>query len=121
VTQGGSVALWDARDDRLLHQFGVACRAPGAASLSPGDSKVAVVCGDGRVLVLDAATGQQLTDLPAITGSAVEGASFSPDGRSIITAVSVGNRLGGVKIWSTELANPSLPEVKRLAEHLVNP
>jgi WD40 repeat protein len=120
VTEDGSVTLWDARDGRQLRHFGT-CQVPYRASLSPGDREVAVTCEDGSVSVYDAATGQLLTKLPAINGEVNWAASFSPDGKSIITDVDYGHSAGGVQIWNSELANSSLPAVERLARRLVNP
>jgi WD40 repeat protein len=119
VTQGGFVTVWDARNGQWLHSFSV-CPASNTASLSPDDSKIAVACGDNSVGVYGAATGQQLTTLPATSGI-VWTASFSPDGKSIITAIDGSPSAGGVEIWSSEFANPSLPAIERLAERLVNP
>jgi hypothetical protein len=79
-----------------------------------------IACGDGSVDVFDAATDQLLTQLPAFFGVTVDSAFFSPDGKSIITAEG-GHSAGGVQIWSTELANPSLPAVEQIARQFVHP
>ena len=118
VTQGGFLTVWDARNDQRLHSFSL-CPAPNSAELSPDDSKIAVACGDNSVGVYSAA-GKQLTTLPATSGI-VGDASFSPDGKSIITAVVGPASEGGVEIWSDELANPSLSAVERIAKHVLKP
>jgi WD40 repeat protein len=119
LTQGASITVWDAPDGRELRQFGV-CSSPFSASPSPDGSKIAVGCGDDSVGVYDATTGELLTRLPAST-EVIDSVSFSPDGKSIITAVGGSGSPGGVQIWSSALANPSLPAVERIAEHLLHP
>ena len=73
------------------------CPSPYSATLSPDGSKIAVACEDGSVPVLDAATGQQLTQLPPTSAGVVETASFSPDGKSIVTADTAVAMLGACR------------------------
>ena len=49
----------------------------------------------------------------------VNSATFSPDGQSIITTFGL-DQTGGVRVWSSELANPSLQVIDHLvAERVV--
>ncbi len=60
---------------------------------------------------LTSATGGLLATLePQPSGPSLNGASFSPDRRTVVVASSDGPSL----IWSTELARP-LPEVEKIA------
>ena len=119
MTVSGVVTVWDARDDQPLRSIDASCPSPYSATPSPDGSKIAVSCEDGSVLVLDAATGQQLTQLPPTSAGVVETASFSPDGKSIVTAAYSSSDAGGVQIWSSELATPSLSALERLAEQRI--
>ena len=110
----GAVTVRAARDGRrlgLIH----ACPSPSGASFSPDGSKIVVACGDGSAPVFAAATGQQLTVLSAASAGTVSSAAFSPDGKTIVTAIDAGDA-GGVQIWNSELATPSLRALERLAE-----
>jgi WD40 repeat protein len=119
VTASGSgvVTVRAARDDRRLHSID-ACPSPSRASLSPDGSKIVVACGDGSAPVFAAATGRQLTVLSAASAGTVSSAAFSPDGKTIVTAIDAGD-VGGVQIWNSELATPSLPALERLAEQRI--
>src|SRR5262249_34545439 len=114
ASESGVVTVWAARDDRRLRSID-ACLAPSTASFSPDGSKIVVACGDGSAPVFAAATGRQLTVLSAASAGTVSAAAFRPDGKTIVTAVDAGDA-GGVQIWNSELATPSLPALKRLAE-----
>jgi WD40 repeat protein len=113
ASDAGAIAIWSA-DDQLVSSFR-ACPSPSSASLSPGGRYVAVACSGGLVPVYSAA-GQELAVIadPGIASSA----AFSPDGQSIITAFGLG-QTGGVRIWSSELANTSLPMLERLARQRI--
>jgi WD40 repeat protein len=113
VSGGGTVTVWAAPADWRLSSF-QACPSPNAASPSPDGSKIVVACGDGSALVFDAATGQQLTTLPATSTGAASSVGFSPDGKSIITAVNA-EGTGAVQVWNAELANPSISVIERIA------
>ncbi len=114
----GVVTIWAASDDRQLLPPINACPRPSTASFSPDGSKIVVACGDGSAPVFDAATGEQLTMLQAANAGQVNSAAFSPDGKSIVTAFDA-DGTGGVRIWSSQLATPSLTTLERLAEQRV--
>ena len=114
ASESGVVTVWAARDDRRLRSID-ACPSPSTASFSPDGSKIVVACGDGSAPVFAAATGRQLTVLSAASAGTVSSAAFSPDGKTIVTAIDAGDA-GGVQIWNSELATPSLPALERLAE-----
>jgi WD40 repeat protein len=119
TSEDGFVTIWATRGYRQLLSIN-ACPSPNTASFSPGGSKIVVGCGDGSTPVFNAATGQQLTVLQAVNaGTVIGSAAFSPDGTSIVTAFAANganyNTIGGVRIWSSELATSSLPTLERLA------
>jgi WD40 repeat protein len=109
---GGTLTVWAVPGDRPFSFE--ACPAPGTAAPSPDGSKIVVACGDGSALVFDAATGKQLTVLPATTGGTVSSAGFSFDGNSIITVVD-SEGTGAVQVWNAELANPSSSVIAQIA------
>jgi WD40 repeat protein len=112
ASDNGTVVIWAARDDRPLLRPIEACPTPSTASFSPDGTKIVVGCGNGSVPVFDAATGQQLTVLPAAGAGTVNSAAFSPDGKSIITAIG-GGGTGEVRIWKSEFATASLRALER--------
>ena len=85
-SDSGTLTVWTARDDRPRRSI-AACPSLSTASPSPDGSEIVVACGDGSAQVFDAATGEQLTALPAANAGTVSSAGFSPDGKSIITGV----------------------------------
>ena len=117
ASESGVVTIWAARDGRPLRSID-ACASPNTASFSPDGSKIVIACGDGSAPVFAAATGRQLTVLSAASAGTVSSAAFSPDGKTIVTAIDAGD-VGGVQIWNSELATPSLPALERLAEQRI--
>jgi WD40 repeat protein len=115
--QSGAVTVWATRDGRPGRPINV-CPSFNTVSLSPDGSKIVAACGDGGAPVFDAATGKQLIVLPAASSGAVGSASFSPDGKRIITAIDAGN-VGGIQIWNSELATPSRTRLMQLARQRV--
>lgn len=51
---------------------------------------------------------------PGIANSA----AFSPDGKSIVTTFGI-DQTGGVRVWSSELANPSRRILQQLAKQRI--
>ncbi|HWE35827.1 MAG TPA: hypothetical protein VG406_04585 [Isosphaeraceae bacterium] len=97
--QNGTLVLWSLAEPRAV--YSMALDGPAAATLSPGRKSLAVVA-DGRLLVLDPATGAaQGTGeaLPASNGFA--GVAIKPDGKEAVAII--GNR---VARW--DLANGRL-------------
>ena len=115
ASSAGVVTIWNAHDYRPLLAID-ACPTPNTASFSPKGSKVVVGCGNGSAPVFDARTGNQLTVLPG-TGL-VNSAAFSPDGKSIVITFGA-NGTGGLEIWNSQLANPSVTALEQLAEHRI--
>ena len=109
----GSVTIWSAGGQQL-DSFR-ACPNPDTASLSPGGGDVVVACSGGSVAVFTAA-GQETTVMsdPGIANSA----AFSPDGKSIVTTFGI-DQTGGVRVWSSELANPSRRILQQLAKQRI--
>jgi WD40 repeat protein len=117
ASQSGAVTVWTTGDGRHGRPINV-CPSFLTAALSPDGSKIVAACGAGGAPVFDAATGKQLIVLPTV-GSVADGtASFSPDGKRIITTFAVGS-VGGIQIWNSELATPSLSVIERIAEQRI--
>jgi WD40 repeat protein len=121
ASSGGIVTIWSAHDDQPVddqpvHYF-TACPSPSTASFSPDARQIVVGCSDGTVAVFSA-TGQQLTVMsnPGIVNSA----AFSPNGKTLVTAFTLGDS-GYVRIWSSQLAASSLPALEQLAKRWVSP
>lgn len=119
----GAVTIWTAADDKWSLPPINACPSPNTASFSPDGSKIVVARETGTALVFDAATGQQLAALQTASAGSVNSASFSPDGKTIVTAFGAegvsGGVTGGVRIWSAELATPSLTALERIAQQRI--
>jgi WD40 repeat protein len=126
--------LWDAASGRLLHTLtGHACGV-GAAAFSPDGGRVVTV-GDGATYhagggssngsnapeantvarVWDTATGKQVLAIqwPASVMGFVRHVEFSPDGRRILTASTVGSGSGDYDrppmLWDAETGKPLVP------------
>ena len=112
-----TVTVWAARGDQPPRTI-PACPSAATAALNPDGSQIVVACQDGTARVFDAATGRQLTVLAATTDGVVNWAGFSPDGKSIVTALEAGGA-SGVEVWNSELANPSPSAIERIAEQRV--
>jgi WD40 repeat protein len=113
ASASGRVTIWSA-DDQRLNSFW-ACPSPYTVALSPGGGDVVVACSGGSVPVFTAA-GQEMTVMsdPGTANSA----AFSPNGRSIVTAFGI-DQTGGVRVWSSELANPSRQELEQIAKQRI--
>ena len=113
ASDNGFVTTWSAGGQQL-NSFR-ACPNPDTASLSPGGGDVVVACSGGSVTVFTAA-GQQMTVMsdPGIANSA----ALSPDGKSIVTTFGI-DKTGGVRVWSSELANPSRIVLQQLAKQRI--
>jgi WD40 repeat protein len=116
ASANGTVTVWAARGD-LPRRPITACPSIATAALSPDGGEIVVGCADGTARVFDAATGRQLTVLPATTTGIVT-AGFSPDSKWIVTAIAA-RGAGGVQVWNSELANPSPQAIERIAEQRV--
>lgn len=113
ASDAGVITIWSA-DDQLVSSF-LSCPSPSSASLSPGGRYVAVACSGGLVPVYSQ-PGQELTAIsdPGIVSSV----TFSPNGQSIITTFSL-DQTGGVRVWSSELASPSLQMIDYFARRWI--
>lgn len=90
VSDDRTVRLWQPTIGRLV-RFARLTSQPVAAAWSPDGGRLAVVCRDGRVRVLDPDTLQVLRDLRAVDGRAYS-LAFHPTG----TAVAVGATAGQI-------------------------
>ncbi|MCA9050325.1 MAG: PQQ-binding-like beta-propeller repeat protein, partial [Planctomycetaceae bacterium] len=72
-----------------------------ALAFSPDSSRIAVGSGDGLVLVVDAASGEELSRFRHGTGQ-VKGIAFSPDGRRIYA----GSTDGNLTAWDAHTGSP---------------
>jgi WD40 repeat protein len=117
ISQTGDVNVWNARDDRVVTSID-ACQAAASAVFSPDGNKIVVACGDATVRVFDAATGRTLTVLQASDEGSASDASFSPDGKSIVSSVDA-RHTGLIEIWNAELTTSSLPALEKIADQEV--
>lgn len=117
MSQTGDVNIWNARDDRVVTSID-ACQAAASATFSPDGSKIVVACGDATVRVFDAATGRTLTELQASDEGSASDASFSPDGKNIVSSVDA-RHTGLIEIWNAELTTSSLPALEKIADQEV--
>ena len=117
VSSSGGVSVWNARDDRVVTSIN-ACPAAASAEFSPDGSKMVVACGDATVRVFEAATGRTLTVLQASNQGSVSDASFSPDGKSIVSSVDA-RSAGLIEIWNAELTTSSLSALEEIADQEV--
>ena len=109
ASDAGVITIWSA-DDQPVSSF-LACPSPSSASLSPDGRYAAVACSGGLVPVYSQ-SGQELTAMsdPGIVSSV----AFSPNGQGILTTFGL-DQTGGVRVWKTELANPSWQVIDHLA------
>jgi WD40 repeat protein len=122
AANSGDLTIWGVRGYRRLRTIN-SCPSPAAASFSPNGKLLVAACGDGTARVFDVANGQLLTVMSVAGGGIVNSAEFSPDGRSIVTALGVGVNgitTGEVEVWNSQLATTSLTALERLAEQRVN-
>lgn len=117
VSSSGGVSVWNARDDRVVTSIN-ACPAAASAEFSPDGRKMVVACGDATVRVFEAATGRTLTVLQASNQGSVSDASFSPDGKSIVSSVDA-RSAGLIEIWNAELTTSSLSALEEIADQEV--
>ena len=92
-----TVGLWDARTAAPIHTLVGQGSEVSSVSLSPDGAKAASAGDNGRVILWDVATGEQLVSLEP-TATLV---SFSPDGKRLATA---GGRDKRVILWDTDIA-----------------
>ena len=113
AAEDGMVKVWWVGSDKPRLAVNV-CPSPNSASFSPKGTKIIVACSDGTTRVIDSRSGRELTAMSAATAVTVDEAEFSPDGRRILTSFD-SSGTGGVRIWNSELATPSLSTLERVA------
>ena len=94
--------IWDAATGKLLHQLKGHTQLVRSVSFSANDSLVATASWDKSVRIWDAATGKEQSVLRVWYDYAggLNSASFSPDGRKVVTAA-YGNEYAG-HIWNIQ-------------------
>lgn len=97
---GSTVALWSIQDGSLLWTRELLANTTGVA-VSPDGTHIAVGREDGQVSVLDADTGQVVTDLSGLGYGAL--VQFSPDGSFLAAAGGLVPYLfdGALRLWRT--------------------
>jgi WD40 repeat protein len=114
AAESGHVTVWTASRDRPVLTFD-ACPTPNTASYSPNGKEIVVACSDGTARVFATGTGKLLTVLTAAADGGVNSAEFSPNGRNIVLAF-----VGGIEVWSSQLATSSLTALEEIAQRRVN-
>ncbi len=114
AAESGHVTVWTASRDRPVLTFD-ACPTPNTASYSPNGKEIVVACSDGTARVFATSTGKLLTVLTAAADGGVNSAEFSPNGRNIVLAF-----VGGIEVWSSQLATSSLTALEEIAQRRVN-
>jgi WD40 repeat protein len=114
AADSGNVTVWKSKGDGHLRTFD-ACPTPNTASFSPDGKEIVVACSDGTARVFATATGKLLWVLTAAADGVVSTAEFSPNGRNIVLAF-----VGGVEVWSSQLATSSLTALEEFAQRRVN-
>jgi WD40 repeat protein len=105
---GSALIAWDARTGRQLFRLGARVAAS-AFDLAPDSRVLGVGTAGGQFLLLDARTGHPTEPPIQVAAGHIDGASFSPDGRSFV----VGSEDGTASVWAlpsrTRLGNPFGP------------
>jgi WD40 repeat protein len=84
VTTGG-LRFWDAASRRELTPLRLPIQGVRVVTCSPDGARLAAGGDDPRVAVVDAASGELITELTGFTGR-IQALQFSPDGRHLLTA-----------------------------------
>jgi WD40 repeat protein len=112
----GMVKVFDVRAGKLLRTLPDAAQGPGApcdaVAWSPDGTRIASGAQDRVVRVWDAATGKQLWEGKAHSGT-VSAVSFSRDGRRVVSASGgiMRNRMPGGPVWPVDLEK-DVPDLK---------
>ncbi len=82
-----SVSLWRVSDGQRLHNFASnANSAPLALAYLPGDQSLAYVGSSLGTIVLDAATGSQISRLTATYNQYIQIVQYAPNGQNVVTS-----------------------------------
>jgi WD40 repeat protein len=117
ISQGGVVSVWSTSGDRPLRSID-ACTSQITVALSSSARMVAVSCANGSVPIYSVATGQLLTQVPAVSLGSLSGVWFSPNGQRILVSI-YGPDAGGIEVWRLGLAASSSAAIEREASRLV--
>lgn len=79
----GGVTLWDAVQRKTIRRFKAHSAAINALSVSPDGGMLATSSDDRSVSIWDGATGRKIRTFASVTGRAIFGAAFSPDGKRL--------------------------------------
>ncbi|UVK55357.1 TIR domain-containing protein [Mesorhizobium sp. AR02] len=106
----GTARIWDARSGNVLFVLSPNRGWVTAAAFSPDGSHLAIVSQNETAGIWNALTGALLVELDDDRGGLVVDAAFSPDGRTVVTAVFDPTNLTGpgrdeVRLWDVNSGN----------------
>jgi WD40 repeat protein len=107
---GSELTFWEVATGRDRMRVTRPAYSPGVVAFSPNGSVVAEGTQDGSVLLLDAANGWELTQLPG-QGGVVTALAFGPDGRTLAS----GGAEGTVLIWDIKAFSNRKMSTKELS------
>jgi WD40 repeat protein len=103
--RGGDVQVWELTSGRLLAAYREPSSALLAVAFAPDSKTLAVAAFNGRVRLVDAATGKERATLMQPGGGSVNGLAFSPDGKTLAGAGAKpggGKTSGLVRLWDVD-------------------
>ncbi len=114
ASQDETARVWDIMNDATpvvlysTREPGILMEAVVEAAFSPEGARILTVHGGGKLRIWDATNGKEMASIIASDGTSVPNASFSPDGKNIVT-----KGFRNVKVWGVETGK----ELARLDGH----